>query len=117
MTAEQMVQKLNRELSGNPVIRNAVARGWTNTEGVATTALPLVVLAQNDLGVYRVAGAVAYLNRCGNPQFTVFIQDFEDGEEAETLFLEILEADGFMAFGSEFRLSRGSGLRFVQDLS
>ena len=117
MTAQEMVTKLNAELITRAPQGITGSFGWDTVEKSPTQGLPLVALLRNKRGTHRVAGVMAYVNRAQQPQFDIFLEDFEDQDAAETRYLEVLERDGFLAFGSLFRLSRGSGLRFVQDYS
>lgn len=110
--AEDQVQKLNAKMAekGLPAMQG---RGEV-MEMASTEYFPLVALYRLD-NHFRVAAAVGYVNRATRPQIDCFLKDFDGRNEAETLYLEILEAYGGYIFGDQFKLSVGSGLRFVKN--
>lgn len=67
-------------------------------------------------GGYRVAKIVPYFNRRGNPQISMYFRDFEKLDDAETLYLEVLEYNGFLHFGDELRINK-SGMTVHEDPS
>lgn len=77
----------------------------------STNEHPFIALLEMAEGYYRVVQAVAYLNRSNNVQITVFMGDFDTLGEAEDLWLRATTS--IVIFGSEFRISRGSGMRLV----
>ena len=114
-TAQGIVDRMNAEMIDGLKTKGALlGKPGVLIEATETQALPMVALYQPNGGGYRVAGVIWYLNSCHNPQATVYLFDTKDLDEAETLYLEILEMHGFLAFGMEFRLSVGSGMRYIK---
>lgn len=68
-------------------------------------------LVRTAYGYTRVAVVSAYLNRAKRPQVTMMFKDFKQHGDAETLYLQVLEMNGGLAFGDALDISAGSGAR------
>jgi len=113
MTSKEMVDKLNREM----LDRLKEEGSLLGSRGEIIEAEHLqedanIVLYRLLDGTIRVAQVQWYVNRAKRPQAVIYLKDFKEMDDAETLYLNLL--DGHMAFGMVFKLSRGSGLRFVR---
>ncbi len=65
----------------------------------------LVIVHTND-DKFRVAKVVAYENRRHGAQISMMFKDFNVLDDAETLYLEVLELNGFLAFGDELTINK-----------
>ena len=103
----------------NPVVKNAklFAKKMQTTEAIFIKEFHLedhgivLMLHEAESGL-RVSLVTSYYNRAKRPQLSWFMKDFgEDENGAIELFDKAAKLEGFMVFGQEFRLSKGSGLR------
>lgn len=72
------------------------------------------MIVVGDDGLTSVSLISGYYNRAQKPQISWFVKYFEDEAEAIELYGNLVGLKGFLAFGSEFRVSEGSGFRFYQ---
>jgi len=118
--AQDQVDKLESRLrngSGEDTDRFVSQLGGKLIEVVTDLTGTARLTLLNVRGKFRVAAMTPYVNRATRPQVDIFMKDFDDLSDAETLMLTVMEADGFLAFGDLFRLSKGSGLRLVETIS
>lgn len=102
----------------NKVWKTGFSKNPLNIEAQQLSGCSGVILSKvQHSKKFRVSLISGYRNKAGNPQVSWFMKDFDEQDDAETLYLEVLENNGGLAFGDEFRLSKGSGFRHYAHIS